>query len=57
MIDEYVKSKSNVIYAKRIYREGENFFKKITSNLFYRLINLLSDIKFPIDTGDFRLID
>ncbi|WP_300711914.1 glycosyltransferase family 2 protein [uncultured Brachyspira sp.] len=57
MIDEYIKSKSNVIYAKRISREGENFLKKITSNLFYRLINLLSDIKFPIDTGDFRLID
>ncbi|MEI0485624.1 glycosyltransferase family 2 protein [Brachyspira intermedia] len=57
MIDEYIKSKSNVIYAKRISREGENFFKKITANLFYRLVNLLSDIKFPIDTGDFRLID
>ena len=40
MIDEYIKSKSNVIYAKRISREGENFFKKITANL-YQILNFL----------------
>ena len=57
MIDEYIKSKSNVIYAKRISREGENFFKKITANLFYRLVNLLSDIKFPIKKVDYQMYE
>lgn len=57
MIEEYMHSKYNVIYACRTSREGESFIKKITANLFYRLVNLLSDVKFPLDTGDFRLID
>ncbi|MEI0518194.1 glycosyltransferase family 2 protein [Brachyspira murdochii] len=57
MIEEHINSKANVIYACRTSREGESFIKKITANLFYRLVNLLSDVKFPLDTGDFRLID
>ena len=28
-----------------------------TASIFYRLLNSLSDIKIPRDTGDFRLID
>lgn len=57
MIEEYEKTNIPIIYGKRISREGESIFKKITAKIFYRLINLLSDIKFPVDTGDFRLID
>ena len=44
-------------HGKRISRKGESIFKKITASLFYRIINLLSEVKFPVDTGDFRLID
>ena len=42
------------------YQEKVNLYlknKKITASLFYRIINLLSEVKFPVDTGDFRLID
>ena len=57
MIKEYEKSETPIIYGKRISREGESLFKKLTASIFYRLINLLSEVQFPVDTGDFRLID
>ncbi len=46
-----------VVFARRISREGETFLKKITSHLFYRIINLFSKVKIPVDVGDFRLVD
>ncbi len=46
-----------IVYARRLSREGESFFKKFTSRVFYRFINLLSDTKIPVDVGDFRLVD
>lgn len=46
-----------VVYGKRISREGETLFKKVTAKVFYRFLNYFSDIKIPTDTGDFRLID
>ncbi len=57
MIKLYEKTKCPVIYGKRISREGESFFKKITAKIFYRFINIMSDTTFPVDTGDFRLIN
>lgn len=46
-----------VVYAVRSDREGETFFKKITASVFYRLIFRITDVKIPLDTGDFRLMD
>lgn len=46
-----------VVYAVRSEREGETFFKKITASVFYRLIFKITDVKIPLDTGDFRLMD
>jgi polyisoprenyl-phosphate glycosyltransferase len=46
-----------VVYAVRTEREGETFFKKMTASLFYRLIYRITDVKIPLDTGDFRLLD
>ena len=46
-----------VVYAQRTVREGESFFKKLTAKLFYRLINRITDINLPLDTGFFRLLD
>jgi glycosyltransferase involved in cell wall biosynthesis len=46
-----------VVYARRSSREGETSFKKFTSRLFYRIINLFSEVKIPVDVGDFRLVD
>ena len=51
------KERANVVYCVRKSREGESFFKKITSKAFYRLLNYMSDVSFPLDTGDFRMID
>ena len=46
-----------VVFAVRAEREGESWFKKITASLFYRIIYRITDVKIPLDTGDFRLID
>jgi dolichol-phosphate mannosyltransferase len=46
-----------VVYAVRSEREGETWFKKITAALFYRLIYSITDVKIPVDAGDFRLMD
>lgn len=46
-----------VVYAVRAAREGETWFKKTTAALFYRLIYRITDVKIPVDTGDFRLMD
>ena len=47
----------HVVYGKRVKRIAENKFKILTAFLFYRLLNFLSGISIPNDTGDFRLID
>ena len=46
-----------VVYAVRAEREGESWFKKATASLFYRLIYRITDVKIPLDSGDFRLLD
>jgi dolichol-phosphate mannosyltransferase len=54
---ELWRSGIKVVYGVRETRAGETTFKLWTAKLFYRLINSLSDVKIPLDTGDFRLID
>ena len=44
------------VYAKRSSREGETFFKKGTSYLYYRVLARLSYVPIQKDTGDFRLL-
>ncbi|MHB8135638.1 MAG: glycosyltransferase family 2 protein [Anaerolineaceae bacterium] len=46
-----------VVYAVRSEREGETWFKTFTASLFYRIIYRITDVKIPMDTGDFRLMD
>ena len=46
-----------VVYAQRAEREGETWFKLLTASLFYRLVYRITDVKIPMDTGDFRLLD
>jgi glycosyltransferase involved in cell wall biosynthesis len=57
MIEIWQNENCNVVYAVREKRVQESFFKKITAKIYYRLINKLSDVHLPLDTGDFRLID
>jgi len=46
----------DVVYGTRTERAGESAFKVATARAFYRLLNRLSDVPIPLDTGDFRLM-
>ncbi len=46
-----------VVYATRSKREGESRFKLFTATAFYRLIQRITDVDLPMNTGDFRLLD
>ncbi|KFI24168.1 glycosyltransferase family 2 protein [Paenirhodobacter enshiensis] len=47
----------DVVYGMRRSREGESQFKRHTARAFYRLLNRLSEVPIPLDTGDFRVMD
>ncbi len=51
------REQANVVYCVRKSRDGENFFKRATAKAFYWMLNYMSEVSFPLDTGDFRLID
>lgn len=46
----------DVVYAKRIARDGETALKKATAHLFYQLIQGVGRVRIPEHTGDFRLL-
>ena len=46
----------DMVYAQRTVRDGESVVKKVTSYGFYRLIQSVSRVQIPRDTGDFRLL-
>jgi len=56
MIEKW-KEGYQVVYAVRSKRKGESWFKEFTAKLFYRIIYRITDVKIPLDTGDFRLMD
>jgi glycosyltransferase involved in cell wall biosynthesis len=56
MLDLWYKG-YQVVYGVRETREGESGFKLWSAKMFYRVINALSDVEIPLDTGDFRLLD
>ncbi len=56
MIEKW-KEGYDVVYAKRVSREGEGIYKRVTAFLFYRILRLLTTTDVPVDTGDFRLMD
>lgn len=47
----------DVIYGKRKKRDGETAFKLLTAKTYYDILNKLSDVEIPKDTGDFRIVD
>jgi len=47
----------DVVYGTRKERPGESAFKLATARGFYRLLNLISNVPIPLDTGDFRLMN
>ena len=47
----------DIVYAVRAVREGETGLKRATAAAFYRAFNRISEVKNPVDVGDFRLVD
>lgn len=48
----------DVVYTIRKYTEETSFFKKITSDFFYKILTSLSDVELEKGSGaDFRLLD
>lgn len=47
---------ADVVYGQRQARHGETMFKKLSALVFYRLLYRLSEVRIPLDTGDFRLM-
>ncbi len=46
-----------VVHAVRRGRAGESRMKLWTAHAFYRVMHRLSEVDFPVDAGDFRLVD
>ena len=57
LLEVQERENANVVYCVRKSREGESLFKLFTSKAFYRVMNYMSEVHFPLDTGDFRLVD
>jgi len=59
LIPELIREWENgydVVYARRSKRKGESWFKRVSAAGFYRIIQRLSKVRIPEDTGDFRLL-
>ena len=56
MVERWKKG-ADIVYGKRLKRQGETFLKKFTAACYYRLLSWMSAYPIPLDTGDFRLID
>ncbi len=58
IVDMYKKSLEgyDIVYGKRLKRDKETMFKKLTAFGFYRVLNYMCNLDIPKDTGDFRLI-
>jgi glycosyltransferase involved in cell wall biosynthesis len=54
---EYWEEGYDDVYARRSSRQGETWFKKATSSMFYKLLQKSTNIPIQQDTGDFRLLD
>ena len=46
----------DVVYGRRLERDGESWLKRLTAAGFYRVMSRLSATPIPRDTGDFRLM-
>lgn len=46
-----------VVYAQRTSRKGETVLKRLVSYMGYWVINRISEVPIPRNTGDFRLLD
>lgn len=55
MVDRW-RAGADVVFARRRRRQG-NVLKRLGYWGFYRMVSFLSEIRLPLDTGDFSLLD
>lgn len=55
MVDRW-REGYDVVYGVRSEREAETVFKRASAAAFYRILNALTPVSIPLDTGDFRLM-
>ena len=53
---EKMDAGADIVYGQRTERRGETAFKRGTAAAFYRLLDRVTDVDIPQDTGDFRLV-
>ena len=53
---QLIEEGADVVYGQRRKRAGESVFKKASAGAFYRLLDRMSTVRVPLDTGDFRLM-
>lgn len=56
LLEAWEQTSADVILGRRIARNGESQFRKITSKIFMWFFHNLSDIQIPKDVGEFRLM-
>jgi dolichol-phosphate mannosyltransferase len=54
---EHWEDGADIVQTIRNESSSEGFLKRITSKLFYRVLNLLTDVDVPKGGADFRLLD
>lgn len=47
----------DIVYARRLTRDGESRFKRATARIFYKALRALTSVEIPENVGDFRLVD
>ena len=52
---KYWREGYDVVYGQRSERDGESLLKIASAHAFYRVINYLTRVNIPLDSGDFRL--
>lgn len=55
MIDRWLEG-FDIVYGVRRQRDGESIFKRATAAAFYRILRVLTPVRMPLDSGDFRLM-
>lgn len=55
MIEKW-RTGADIVYAIRVARRGESWFKRGSASVFYRTLRGLASVDIPLDAGDFRLM-
>ena len=53
---EEIKKGNDIVNTRRVSTKGIGIFKKISSKLYYKFLNLLTDIKVEYSSSDFRIM-